>query len=69
MQAAHISGFGDAIASLLSVRAQLVALIKVMARRLYIIANQSQTCESLTIIPASACIMHAMLRDGTLFQA
>lgn len=51
MQAAHIPGLGDAIASLLSVRAELVEQIKEMDRRLRIIASQSQACEILMTIP------------------
>ncbi|MGE8135289.1 IS110 family transposase [Novosphingobium subterraneum] len=51
MQAAHIPGLGDAIASLLSVRAELVGQIKEMDRRLRIIASQSQACEILMTIP------------------
>lgn len=38
----HIPGLGDAITSLLSVRAELVEQIKEMDRRLRIIASQSQ---------------------------
>ena len=51
MQAAHIPGLGAAIASLLSVRAELVDQIKEMDRRLRIIASQSQACEILMTIP------------------
>lgn len=51
MQAAHIPGLGDAITSLLSVRAELVEQIKEMDRRLRIIASQSQACEILMTIP------------------
>ena len=51
MQAAHIPGLGDAIASLLSVRAELVEQIKEMDRRLRLIASQSQACEILMTIP------------------
>ncbi|PZQ94168.1 MAG: IS110 family transposase [Cereibacter sphaeroides] len=51
MQAAHIPGLGDAIASLLSVRAELVEQIKAMDRQLRIIASQSQACEILMTIP------------------
>ena len=51
MQAAHIPGLGDAIASLLSVRAELVEQIKEMDHRLRIIASQSQACEILMTIP------------------
>lgn len=51
MQAAHIPGLGDAIASLLSVRAELVEQIKEMDRRLRVIASQSQACEILMTIP------------------
>lgn len=51
MQAAHIPGLGDAIASLLSVRAELVEQIKEMDRRLRIIASQSLACEILMTIP------------------
>ncbi|WP_375188067.1 IS110 family transposase [Sphingobium yanoikuyae] len=50
-QAAHIPGLGDAIASLLSVRAELVEQIKEMDRRLRVIASQSQACEILMTIP------------------
>jgi len=51
MQAAHIPGLGDAIASLLSVRVELVELIKEMDRRVRVIASQSQACEILMTIP------------------
>ena len=51
MQAVHIPGLGDAIASLLSVRAELVEQIKEMDRRLRVIASQSQACEILMTIP------------------
>lgn len=51
MQAAHIPGLGDAIASLLSVRAELVEQIKETDRRLRIIAGRSQACEILMTIP------------------
>lgn len=51
MQAAHIPGLGDAIASLRSVRAELVEQIKEMDRRLRVIASQSQACEILMTIP------------------
>src|SRR3546814_8746074 len=51
MQAAHTPGLGDAIASLLSVRAELVEQIKEMDRRLRVIASQSQACEILMTIP------------------
>ena len=51
MQAAHIPGLGEAIASLLTVRGELVEQIKEMDRRLRIIANQSQACEILMTIP------------------
>jgi len=51
MQAAHIPGLGDAIASLRSVRAELVEQIKEMDRRLRLIASQSQACEILMTIP------------------
>lgn len=51
MQAAHIPGLGEAIASLLAVRAELVEQIKEMDRRLRIIASQSQACEILMTIP------------------
>lgn len=51
MQAAHIPGLGDAIASLLSVRTELVQQIKEMDRRLRLIASQSQACEILMTIP------------------
>lgn len=51
MQAAHIPGLGDAITSLLAVRAELVEQIKEMDRRLHIIASQSQACEILMTIP------------------
>jgi transposase len=51
MQAAHIPGLGQAITSLLSVRAELVEQIKEMDRRLRIIASQSQACEILMTIP------------------
>src|SRR3546814_19379396 len=40
MQAAHTPGRGDAIASLLSVRAELAEQIKEMDRRLRVIASQ-----------------------------
>lgn len=51
MQAAHIAGLSDAIASLLAVRAELVEQIREMDRRLRIIASQSQACEILMSIP------------------
>ncbi|WP_208021243.1 hypothetical protein [Paracoccus alkanivorans] len=51
MQAAHIPGLGEAISSLLWVRAALVEQIEEMNRRLHIIASQSQTCEFLMSIP------------------
>jgi len=51
MHAAHIPGLGEAIASLLTVRAELVEQIKEMDRRLRIIASQSQACEILMTIP------------------
>ncbi|WP_255352111.1 IS110 family transposase [Novosphingobium sp. MD-1] len=51
MQAAHIPGLGDAITSLLAVRAELVEQIKEMDRRLRIITSQSQACEILMTIP------------------
>jgi len=51
MQAAHIPGLGEAIASLLAVRAELVEQIKAMDCRLRIIASQSQACEILMTIP------------------
>jgi len=51
MQAAHIPGLGEAITSLLSVRAELMEQIKEMDRRLRIIASQSQACEILMTIP------------------
>src|SRR5690606_15585997 len=51
MQAAHVPGLGDAIASLLSVGAELVEQIKEMDRRLRVIASQSQACEILMSIP------------------
>lgn len=51
MQAVHIPGLGDAIRSLLSVRAELVEQIKEMDRRLRVIASQSQACEILMTIP------------------
>jgi len=51
MQAAHIPGLGEAIASLLAVRAELVEQIKEMDRRLRVIASQSQACEILMTIP------------------
>jgi transposase len=51
MRAAHIPGLGDAITSLLSVRAELVEQIKEMDRRLRIVASQSQACEILMTIP------------------
>jgi transposase len=51
MQATHIPGLGDAITSLLSVRAELVEQVKEMDRHLRIIASQSQACEILMTIP------------------
>lgn len=51
MEAAHIPGLGEAIASLLSVRAELMEQIKEMDRRMRIIASQSQACEILMSIP------------------
>jgi transposase len=51
MQAAHIPGLGEAIASLLAVLAELVEQIKEMDRRLRIIASRSQACEILMTIP------------------
>ena len=51
MEAAHIPGLGDAISSLLSVRAELVEQVKEMDRRLRVIASQSQACEILMSIP------------------
>ncbi|KAJ8139361.1 hypothetical protein OY671_007426 [Metschnikowia pulcherrima] len=51
MQAAHIPGLGDAIASLSSVRAESVGQIKEMDRRSRIIASQSQACEISMTIP------------------
>lgn len=50
MQVAHFPGIGDAISSLLSVRAELVAQIEEMDRRLRLIASQSQACEILMAI-------------------
>src|SRR3546814_5840162 len=50
MQAAHTTGLGDAIASLLSVRAEMVEQIKEMERRLRVIAIQSKACEIRMII-------------------
>jgi len=50
-KAVHIAGLGDAIASLLSVRTELVEQIKEMDRRLRVIASQSQACEILMSIP------------------
>jgi hypothetical protein len=41
MEAAHIPGLGDAISSLLSVRAELVEQVKEMDPRLLVIASQS----------------------------
>lgn len=41
MQAVHIPGQGDAVASLLAVRAELIELIKEMDCRLRVIASQS----------------------------
>lgn len=61
MKATHILGLGDAIASLLSVRAELVEQIKAIDRRLRIIASQSQACEIMMTIPVSAC-KHLRLR-------
>lgn len=51
MEAAHISGLGEAIASLLSVRSAIVDQIKEMDRRLRVIASHSQACEILRTIP------------------
>ena len=51
MQAAHIPSLGEAITSLLAVRAELMEQIKEMDRRLRIIASQSQACEILMTIP------------------
>lgn len=51
MEAAHIPGLGEAIASLLSVRSELMEQIKEMDRRMRIIASQSQACEILMSIP------------------
>ncbi|MBZ9649860.1 IS110 family transposase [Sphingobium sp. 3R8] len=50
-QAAPIPGLGDAIASLLSVRAELVEQIKEMDRRMRVIASQSKACKILMTIP------------------
>lgn len=51
MEATHIPGLGEAIASLLSVRSAIVDQIKEMDRRLRVIASQSQACEILMTIP------------------
>jgi transposase len=51
MEATHISGLGEAIVSLLSVRSAIVDQIKEMDRRLRVIASQSQACEILMTIP------------------
>ncbi|PTR05030.1 MULTISPECIES: transposase, partial [unclassified Novosphingobium] len=51
MQAAHIPDLSDAIAYLLSVRAELMEQIKEMDRRLRVIASQSQAREILMTIP------------------
>lgn len=51
MEATHIPGLGEAIASLLSVRSAIVDQIKEMDRRLRIIVSQSQACEILMTIP------------------
>lgn len=51
MEAAHIPGLGEAIASLLPVRAELVEQIKKIDHKLRIIASQSQACEILMSIP------------------
>jgi len=74
MQAVHIPGLGDAIASLLSVRAELVEQIKEMDRRLRIIASQSQACEILMTIPgvgvqASAAFAAAVDEAGRFRQS
>ena len=51
MEATHIPGLGEAIASLLSVRTELIKQVKEMDRRLRVIASQSQACEILMTIP------------------
>ena len=51
MEATHIPGLGEAIASLLSVRSAIVDQIKEMDRRLRVIASQSRACEILMTIP------------------
>ena len=51
MEASHIPGLGEAIASLLSVRSELMEQIKEMDRKMRIIASQSQACEILMSIP------------------
>lgn len=51
MEATHVPGLGEAIASLLSVRSAIVDQIKEMDRRVRVIASQSQACEILMTIP------------------
>ncbi|MGN6596176.1 IS110 family transposase [Sphingopyxis terrae] len=51
MEAPHIPGLGQAIASLLSIRSANVDQTKEMDRRLRLIASQSQACEILMTIP------------------
>jgi hypothetical protein len=46
MQAAHIPGLGEAIAALLSVRAELMEQIKEMDRRLRVIAVSRKPVKS-----------------------
>lgn len=50
-EAAHIPGLGEAIASLLAVRAELVEQIKQMDRKLRVIASQSEASQILMSIP------------------
>lgn len=51
MEATHVPGLGETIASLLSVRSAIVDQIKEMDRRVRVIASQSQACEILMTIP------------------
>lgn len=51
MEATHIPGLGEAIASLLAVRSQLVEQIRELDRKLRTITSQSQACQILMSIP------------------
>lgn len=51
MEATHIPGLGEAIASLPAVRSQLVEQIRQLDRKLRMITSQSQPCQILMSIP------------------